>query len=87
MQDLLECRGVVAGRLRGLLGHLLEPNDLVSAVAGQRAQLPDVCDVTVDPGVNQPVAHPGSRQKQTGQLVLGELAAALPIHLRFNVFG
>ena len=87
MQDLLERRCVVAGRLRGLLGHLLETNDLVSAAAGQRAKSPTSSDVTADPGVHQPVAHPGGRQKQAGQLGLGELAAAFPIHLRFNVFG
>ena len=36
----LERRRVVPGRPRGLLGHLLEPDDLVRAVAGQFGQMP-----------------------------------------------
>ncbi len=36
----LELRRVVAGRLRGLLGHLLETNHLVGAASGQLGQSP-----------------------------------------------
>ena len=44
MQDLLECRRIVAGCLRGLLGHLLETNHLVSSPPGQRTERRDIRD-------------------------------------------
>jgi hypothetical protein len=87
VQDLFECRRVIAGSLCGLLGHLLEPDHFVCPATGQFAQLGDTGDVVAETGVHQPIAHPGGRQKKAGQLAFAQLATALPIRLRINVSG
>ena len=60
MQDLLERDRIVTGRSRGLLGHLLETNDLVRVVAGQGGHLGHAGH-PADSGVHQPIGHPRGR--------------------------
>ena len=85
-QDFAECRRVISRHPRGLLGDLLKPDDLVRAAAGQVGQSRHVRYVRTDAGVHQPVGYVSGRQKHPGQLDFAELAAALPILLRVNVF-
>lgn len=87
MQYLLECRGIISGCLRGLLGHLLEANHLVDASTAGRRELVDIGDALGESGVDQPVADIGTAQKQAGQLGLGEFASAFPIRVGVDVSG
>ena len=87
VQDLLECRRVVAGRLRGLLGYLLEANDLVSAVAGQRAHFGDVGVVTgaIPVSTSQSLTPAAGRNRRASSLSLNWLRRS-QYDLRLNVF-
>ena len=84
-EDLLERRGVIARCGCRVLGHRLETNDLVDAAAGGLGHLGEIGYPATESGVHQPIGHSCGRQKATGQLLLSELAAPIPISVRVDV--
>ena len=81
VQDLGECRRVVARREDRLFGHRLETDDLVHPAHRQISQLIEIGDPGGESGVHQPVGHLRRRQKQPREIVFGVFTARPPVRI------